>query len=143
MGDVRLESLFLGGREVLCAGAEHPQIGAAIVERVRSLKACACGIRHHHERYDGSGYPDGLGGENIPLESRIIAIADAYSAMTSERSYSPALTVTAALGEIRRGSGSQFDPRLAKKFIQLVKGNAGDSLVPEELLSNTRAGGTT
>ena len=77
-------------------------------------------VRHHHERYDGKGYPDGLEGDDIPYLSRIIAIADSYDAMTSDRPYRKGLDVSTAIEEIRKNSGSQFDPILAEKFISLM-----------------------
>ena len=100
----------------------HPQLGATIVSRVPQLAPCAPGIRHHHEWYDGSGYPDGIKGDEIPLEARILAIADAFAAMTSERSYSDTLSYEDALEEIRRGAGKQFDPELVKSFLAIYEG---------------------
>jgi HD-GYP domain-containing protein (c-di-GMP phosphodiesterase class II) len=70
-------------------------------------------IRHHHENFDGSGYPDGLAGDDIPIGARVIMIADTVDAMTSDRPYRKALTLDAAIGEVRKHSGRQFDPRLA------------------------------
>jgi HD-GYP domain-containing protein (c-di-GMP phosphodiesterase class II) len=75
---------------------------------------------HHHERYNGEGYPDGLKGEEIPLESRILAIADSFVAMTSLRPYSQALTYEAAIEELKSGAGKQFDPNLIKVFINRI-----------------------
>jgi polar amino acid transport system substrate-binding protein len=77
--------------------------------------------RHHHERYDGRGYPDGLTGENIPFESRILTVVDAFDAMTSDRPYKKAAGLQEAIAEIERCSGTQFDPYLAKKFVELLK----------------------
>ena len=99
----------------------HPQLGAAIVSHTPQLAPCIAGILHHHERYDGSGYPRGLKGEDIPLEARILALADAFAAMTSERSYSDALSFEEALKEIKRGAGRQFDPHLVEVFLSAVK----------------------
>ncbi len=99
----------------------HPQLGAAIVSHVRHLAPCISGILYHHERYDGSGYPKGLKGEDIPLEARILAIADAFATMTSERHYSRVLSYERALGEIKGGAGTQFDPKLADVFPSVVK----------------------
>ncbi len=99
----------------------HPQLGASIVGRVRHLAHCIPGILHHHERYDGSGYPEGLKGEEIPLEARILAIADAFAAMTSERPFSKTLSYEEALEEIKQGVGKQFDPKLAEVFLSVVK----------------------
>lgn len=98
----------------------HPRLGSTIAG-VCQLSHCVPGILHHHERYDGTGYPDGLKGEEIPLVARILAIADAFAAMTSERSYSSTLSPEEALEEIRKGAGKQFDPRLAEIFITVFK----------------------
>ncbi len=98
----------------------HPQMGANIVRHVPQLAGCLPAILHHHERYDGTGYPKGLKGEDIPLLARILSIADAFAAMTSSRSYSEALPMEEALGEIRRGAGTQFDPHLAQLFCLLL-----------------------
>jgi len=99
----------------------HPQVGVNIVGHARQLDPYLAGILHHHERYDGSGYPKGLKGEEIPLEARILAIADAFAAMTSVRSYSSALPVEEALMEIKREAGKQFDPRLAEVFCSAIE----------------------
>ena len=96
---------------------EHPVIGALIVGPIRMLGAEIPTIRHHHERYDGKGYPDGLAGEQIPLLSRIMAVADSFDAMTSQRPYRMVpLTVEEAMTEIRKLSGAQFDPTVAAAF---------------------------
>jgi len=89
------------------------------VSHIPQLAHCVAGILHHHERYDGSGYPKGLKGDDIPLDARILAITDAFAAMTSERSYSDALTYEDALEEIRRGAGKQFDPYLVENFLTI------------------------
>jgi len=99
----------------------HPQVGANIVGHDAQLTPCLPGILHHHERYDGSGYPDGLKGEDIPLDARIMAIADSFAAMTSDRSYSDAFTPQMALEEIEQCSGTQFDPSLVEIFALCVK----------------------
>jgi HD-GYP domain-containing protein (c-di-GMP phosphodiesterase class II) len=99
----------------------HPQMGVNIVRHVPQLVQCLPGILHHHERFDGTGYPQRLKGERIPLAARILAIADAFAAMTSDRKYSEALPVEEALDEIKRGAGTQFDPRLAQLFCSLVE----------------------
>jgi HD-GYP domain-containing protein (c-di-GMP phosphodiesterase class II) len=77
-------------------------------------------IHAHHERPDGRGYPDGLGAEDVPLEAGILAVADAYEAMTSERPYRPALDTEHASLELRRGAGSQFDQRVVEAFLRVV-----------------------
>ncbi len=99
----------------------HPQVGANIVSHVHQLDHCLPSILHHHERYDGSGYPDGLKDEEIPFEARILAIADAFAAMTSVRSYSDALTIKEAVEEIKQGAGKQFDPHLVEVFLSAVE----------------------
>jgi diguanylate cyclase (GGDEF)-like protein/putative nucleotidyltransferase with HDIG domain len=95
----------------------HPVLGAAIASHSSQLSQCIQGILHHHEKYNGEGYPDGLKGEEIPLESRILAIADSFAAMTSIRPYSVALTHEAAMEELKSGAGRQFDPKLIKVFL--------------------------
>ena len=77
-------------------------------------------MRHHHERVDGGGYPAGLSGDEIPLESRILFVADSFEAMTSDRPYGAGVTVEAALSELRRCAGTQFEPRLVELFCDLV-----------------------
>jgi len=88
-----------------------------IVEDEEILKA----VRHHHERYDGRGYPDGLCGEQIPLGARILAVADAYDALTLERPYREAMSAETAFAEIERGKGTQFDPEVADAFLRIKK----------------------
>ncbi|MBU2534561.1 MAG: diguanylate cyclase [Chloroflexi bacterium] len=99
----------------------HPQVGVNIASRAPELALCLPGILHHHERYDGTGYPIGLKGEEIPLEARILAIADAFTAMTTVRSYSDALTIAEALEELKRGAGTQFDPNLVEIFNSAIQ----------------------
>jgi putative nucleotidyltransferase with HDIG domain len=94
----------------------HPMSGAEILKPLRFLAHEAEAIHRHHERYDGTGYPGGLKGEQIPLAARLIAVADAFDAMTSRRPYRPALPVDAALEEIRRHAGTQFDPAVTAAF---------------------------
>lgn len=90
---------------------QHPVRGAEMVKRVQGLSPIAHWVRHSHENYDGSGYPDALSGEAIPLASRILRVADAYDAMTSDRPYRQALTPAEAVEQLRRNSGRHFDPR--------------------------------
>jgi HD-GYP domain-containing protein (c-di-GMP phosphodiesterase class II) len=99
----------------------HPQVGATIISHAIQLAPCIPGILCHHERYDGNGYPKGLKGEEIPLEARILAIADAFAAMTSDRPYSRALSEEEAREEIRRGAGKQFDPHLVEVFLSVLQ----------------------
>jgi HD-GYP domain-containing protein (c-di-GMP phosphodiesterase class II) len=96
----------------------HPVFGEQLVVSA-GLDEIAPWVRHHHERPDGLGYPDGLGGDTIPLESRIIAVGDAYDAMVSERPYSSALTPAAAREELLRGAGTQFDAEIVGTFLDL------------------------
>ncbi|MCC2629300.1 MAG: metal dependent phosphohydrolase [Thermomicrobiales bacterium] len=95
---------------------QHAAIGADIVSRLEAYKHSVDTIRHHHERWDGSGYPDGLEGERIPLGARIIAVADAFDAMTSDRIYRAALPVDVAIAELAKGRGTQFDPQIVDLF---------------------------
>jgi diguanylate cyclase (GGDEF)-like protein/putative nucleotidyltransferase with HDIG domain len=99
----------------------HAQLGAAIASHSVQLSPCIQGILHHHEKYNGEGYPDGLKGEEIPLESRILAIADAYAAMTSAHVYSLKLTPEAAMEEMKNGAGKQFDPKLVDVFLTVLR----------------------
>lgn len=98
----------------------HPVIGAEILENISELPELAFGARWHHERYDGRGYPDHLKGEEIPEMARIIGVADAYDAMTSNRSYRSVLPQSVVRGEIEKGKGTQFDPLFADKMIEMI-----------------------
>ena len=98
----------------------HPVMGARILERIHEMPLLAIGARFHHERYDGLGYPDGLAGEAIPEEARILAVADAYDAMSSRRSYRNALSQEAIRQEILEGRGTQFDPRFADIMLNII-----------------------
>lgn len=95
----------------------HPAIGADIVRPLTSARYLSPIIRHHHERYDGRGYPDGLAGEEIPLTARIVAVCDAFDALTSDRPYRPGRTVTEAIDILRAGRGRQWDPRLVDVLV--------------------------
>jgi len=106
---------------------EHPTLGAnMIVSGAEGLQPLAPIVRHHHERFDGSGYPDGLARENIPLEARILGVVDAFDAMTHERSYRKALSAEEALGEIERGAGTRFDRAVVEAFLGLVRRRGGE-----------------
>lgn len=102
---------------------KHPEIGYRIAMASHELLPIANYILCHHERYDGKGYPQGLKGEEIPLLSRIIAIVDAYDAMTEDRSYRKAMTMENAIHEIKKNSGTQFDPEIVKIFIDIMSEN--------------------
>jgi diguanylate cyclase (GGDEF)-like protein/putative nucleotidyltransferase with HDIG domain len=95
----------------------HPQLGALIIGGVPGMESVLDAVLYHHERWDGRGYPDGLSGEDIPVLGRILAVADAFSAMTTTRPYRKALTWDAALQEIETNAGSQFDPAMASAFL--------------------------
>jgi diguanylate cyclase (GGDEF)-like protein/putative nucleotidyltransferase with HDIG domain len=105
---------------------DHPRIGSEILEKVQKLSGIVPAVRHHHERYDGLGYPYGLSGKNIPLIARIIALADAYDAMVSDRTYRNALSSGEAMEEIRRCAGTQFDPELVDLFVGIVESASDD-----------------
>jgi putative nucleotidyltransferase with HDIG domain len=98
----------------------HPEIGARLVEPLGIGSEISAVIRYHHEWWDGRGYPDGLYGEQIPLQARIVAMADAYDGMSSSRPYRPALSQEEIRAELRRGAGAQFDPTLVKEFLLVL-----------------------
>jgi diguanylate cyclase (GGDEF)-like protein len=104
----------------------HPRIGYRIVQQVPALDPMALGILHHHERFDGTGYPSGLREEEIPLEARIICVADAFSAMTTERPYRRRLSLAEACAELERNAGTQFDPEIVRVFVDEVRKNPPD-----------------
>lgn len=99
----------------------HPVLGEVIVRKAPQLAASLPGVRHHHERWDGKGYPDGLAGTDIPRMARFLAVADTYDAMTSDRPYRKGMPHETALNEIARGAGTQFDPDMAPAFVQLMR----------------------
>jgi diguanylate cyclase (GGDEF)-like protein/putative nucleotidyltransferase with HDIG domain len=99
----------------------HPRLGANIVSSIPNLVPCASSILHHHERWDGGGYPEGLKGEEIPLGARILAIADSFEAMSSPRPYRPAWSLEEVVKELRQGAGTQFDPKLVEVFIGIIE----------------------
>ena len=99
---------------------KHPVIGSQILENIEEMPELATGARWHHERYDGTGYPDGLVGQSIPEAARIIAVADAYDAMTSYRSYRDVIPQDVVRHEIERCSGTQFDPKFAEIMIKMI-----------------------
>lgn len=118
-------------REILCKNSKlspdefelvkiHPVIAADLLEKA-GLVDIAKVVRHHHERFDGTGYPDGLKGEQIPIESRIVAVVDAYDAMTSDRPYRSALSPERAIDELKVNAGTQFDPLIVQIFVELLK----------------------
>jgi HD-GYP domain-containing protein (c-di-GMP phosphodiesterase class II) len=102
----------------------HPSDGAELLKRSSTLIELAAAVKAHHERMDGTGYPEGLVGEQIPLEARIVAVADAYVAMTTDRPYRKALTREQAISEIRKHAGTQFDLRIVDMVVQVVQETA-------------------
>ena len=102
----------------------HPRLGANIVGNIPDLVPCVGSILYHHERWDGTGYPEGLKGKTIPLNARILAIADAFAAMTSARPYRDAFCDDKVLRKLREGAGTQFDPELVEVFIGLIEAGA-------------------
>jgi putative two-component system response regulator len=105
----------------------HPETGAKIVADLQFLKGAREVVLHHHERFDGTGYPDGLSGESIPLEARIIKVADAFDAMMSNRPYRDSLGLEKATTELSEGSGSEFDPEVAGVFLRLIQSGRIDT----------------
>lgn len=99
----------------------HSEIGHRIVSSSPDLVDVALGILHHHERWDGTGYPCGIKGKDIPIAARIVALADAFDAMTTDRPYRAALSLEEAREEIARKAGTQFDPALSKEFLDMLE----------------------
>jgi putative nucleotidyltransferase with HDIG domain len=116
---------------------KHPEIGARLIKPLDLKSSISLAIRHHHERWDGSGYPDGLAGEEISFAARVIGIADAFDAMTCNRPYRPALTRELVCEELRRSAGEQFDPNLAKEFLGVLETGICD--VDPEFVANALA----
>jgi putative nucleotidyltransferase with HDIG domain len=100
---------------------QHPLLGYRMLKPIRLWEELAPIVLHHHEWFDGRGYPEGLSGETIPLESRVIAVAEAFDSMTNPKSYREPLPVEEALRELREGAGTQFDPTVARIFVQLTE----------------------
>lgn len=100
---------------------DHPVVGSQILGEIEELAEVASIVRHHHERFDGTGYPDGLKGDAIPYFSRILSILDAYEALVSDRVYHKGMDKETALQEIAANAGTQFDPELADLFIQIMR----------------------
>ncbi|WGS65853.1 HD-GYP domain-containing protein [Marinitoga aeolica] len=121
------QSILLKKEKLTCEELEkikeHPVRGEELVKTFEGFEKIGKIIRHHHERYDGNGYPDGLIGEEIPFESRIITVVDAFDAMTTARPYRNSLSINDAIREIIKNKGKQFDPYLADEFIKFLKIN--------------------
>ena len=97
----------------------HPAAGARVVASIEAARCALPLVLHHHERWDGGGYPRGLRGEAIPEEARLLALADAYDAMTTDRPYRRAMPSALALAELERCAGTQFDPELTRRFVEV------------------------
>jgi len=97
----------------------HPGLGRQLLERIPFLRDAIPVVYHHHERWDGTGYPEGLAGSAIPLAARIFAVADAFDALTVDRPYSTAVSMAAARERIREASGTHFDPEVVATFLAL------------------------
>ncbi len=124
-GKVGIREDILNKPDTLTAGEyrlvqNHPHIASTILEPIEELKDIIADIRHHHERFDGTGYPDGLAGEKIPLGARILAVAEAYDTMVYERTYRAAQSHHAACEELRKGAGTQFDPKVVHVFLETL-----------------------
>ncbi len=119
----------------------HPGLGARLVEPLGLASDVATAIRHHHEWWDGSGYPDGLCGDDIPLTARIIHLADAFDAMTCDRPYRRRLPLQQAVEELRRFAGVQFDPELTKEFLVILESRSRD--VDLDFLAEAMTAGPT
>lgn len=102
---------------------EHPSVGLTILEPIKELQDAILGVKYHHERYDGTGYPEGLKGEQIPLIASIIAVSDAFDAMTTDRPYRKRLSNEETIGEIKRQGGRQFDPQVVDALVKLYQEN--------------------
>ena len=98
----------------------HPVLGAEMLAPVEELAPAAPLVRHHHERFDGRGYPDGLRGEDIPVEARVVCVADAFDSMIRGRPYGYEISREAAMEEVERNSGTQFDPRVVRALLEVV-----------------------
>ena len=102
---------------------EHPVVGTTILQPIKELEDAILGVKYHHEKYDGSGYPEGLKGSQIPLIASIISVADTFDAMTTDRPYRHGLSKEEAVREIERVSGRQLDPEITGAFIELFREN--------------------
>lgn len=110
---------------------QHTVVGSEILKDINMIPGIDIGTRYHHERYDGTGYPEGLKGENIPYVARIIAVADSYDAMTSNRVYRDHLTNEQVMSELKKGEGTQFDPVIVKLMEQLLNDGVIKNLSPD------------
>jgi HD-GYP domain-containing protein (c-di-GMP phosphodiesterase class II) len=100
---------------------QHPDRGCEILSPIREFRDILPAVRHHHERWDGTGYPSGLKGEEIPLHARILCVADSFDTMTANRPYRPSIGLENAVQELRYCSGTQFAPEVVEVFMEVVK----------------------
>ncbi len=107
---------------------EHPGKGGMILKDIEYLENSIPSVMFHHERFDGKGYPEGLSGKNIPLAGRIIAVADSFDAMISDRPYRKKVSVKEAVQELKKCAGTQFDSEIVETFIKIVEGKEIDFL---------------
>jgi len=126
IGKIGVPEYILNKRDSLTVGErnrikEHPMIGVNILKPIKELEDAVSGVRYHHERFDGEGYPEGLKGEQIPLIASIITVADSFDAMSTDRPYRAALNKTAAINQIRHLSGRQFSPEVSETFLELCR----------------------
>ncbi|MDP2928012.1 MAG: HD-GYP domain-containing protein [Candidatus Omnitrophota bacterium] len=126
IGKIGVPEHILNKRSSLTVGErnrikEHPMIGVNILKSIKELEGAVLGVRYHHERFDGMGYPEGLKGDQIPLIASIITVADSFDAMSSDRSYRAALNKVDVINEIRHLSGRQFSPAVADTFLELCQ----------------------
>ncbi len=128
---------------------EHPVLGERVLRGAQNMEHILKAVLHHHERFDGKGYPVGLSGQSIPQLARILAVSDAFDAMTSTRPYRRRLSVEEALAEVERLAGQQFDPVVADAFVRYARTALGSSsaeegrsrspvIVPHEAHGNAR-----
>ncbi len=122
---------------------QHPIVGSEILRPVDRMRNVALLVRHHQERWDGTGYPDGLRGDAIPLGARILAVVDAYSAILDDRAYTRGRTTDEALAELRRCAGAQFDPAVVEAFCRVAAEDDGELLSREATLRHSGAGASS
>ncbi len=132
VGHALISTAIIGKRDrltptELAVMREHPVLGHQMIEPVEFLGEARAVVRDHHERFDGAGYPDGRCGEDLALETRIVSIAEAFDSMTRERAYGPALSVEAAIAELRAHRRTQFDPELVDRFVDLLHRDGTDA----------------
>ena len=120
---LRAGALEPGEREIV---ERHPVIGAHLLKPLDLPCIIPVAVRHHHEWWDGSGYPDGLSAEEIPLEARIVSVADAFDAMTCDRPYRQGLRREVVIAEFKRYAGIQFDPAIAMLFLEILEEGISD-----------------